>query len=436
MNGVTRLLLLGGPGGKSVAPTSLLERILSVHPDHIWSLWKLDELSGTPAVDSVNDYDAAYLAGAVLNYGTNPDGQPAARLVNAVNLYSTALSEDWPGSPISFGGWFYGTVDALTNPAAIRWLFDIFTVAPVNDIFSLYRLASSPYVLRAIVTIAGTAKQIQPGPLPLFGWHHVIQVLDTSVDRFDLYIDGMKYSYTGTIADWTGVPFSTTTVLGGANTVTPAQAWGELASLWTVWDIALSDADVGVLFKDQADFQIMTIGDSKTASNLWRPYLCTSLFDSTGQAGLDKDAWAVGGATVESINTLITAQITTSRSNPNVILINLGTNGTENETTFKTNLRSIIETLHATWPPDLIYLARPVLLAAAPPSTPTAANATRRGWINDLIAEYDYVYEGIDETDLEGGDGYVTNLADIAHYTTPAGQAAVAALWFARLGYS
>jgi lysophospholipase L1-like esterase len=93
----------------------------------------------------------------------------------------------------------------------------------------------------------------------------------------------------------------------------------------------------------------------------------------------------------------------------------------------------LISSLHAKWTGAKIYLAKPVRLADAPPSTPLAAVATMHGYIDDLIAEFDYVYPGIDETDLEGGDSYVTNLADNTH-PNHTGYMAVAALWKTAMG--
>jgi hypothetical protein len=141
---------------------------------------------------------------------------------------------------------------------------------------------------------------------------------------------------------------------------------------------------------------------------------------------------ATAGYTVADMCTYLTANIAAMTGAPEHILINLGANDVNSppaEATWKGDYRTIIELLHTKWTGATIYLAKPVLLNAAPPSTPKANCATIWGWIDDLVGEYDYVYPGLDESELEGGDAYVTNLADTAHPTYPDGYEETADLW-------
>lgn len=423
-----------GPGAEG---DTLVERIRSTRPDSLFALWRMDEVAGTAAVETISGYNGTYLTGVTLAEKTNPNNSPAPLLANALNIYSTALRDAWPGSTVTVAGWFYGTNDIMTDAANARWLFNVNGTSPVNDYLRAYHIKTIPHYFVALLGIAGSAKQLDFFE-PLVGWHHIALVVDTPNDRFDAYIDTKKVSATGAINDWTAVPFSSTTVIGSSDTVTPAQAWGGNGSLWAIWRAALTDAEIQHLYVEQANYQVMVIGDSKTAGKFWVPALTIAIDAATPgrQTRLGLDTWAVTGATVATAKTLVAAQIAASRSIPNIILINLGSNGgTEVEATFKADYRTLIETLHARWPNAPIYLARPVILTAAPPSTPTAANVDKRAWIDDLIAEYAYVYAGIDETALEGGNGYATNFTDVTHYTT-AGQTAVKDLWLSALGYS
>jgi len=179
-------------------------------------------------------------------------------------------------------------------------------------------------------------------------------------------------------------------------------------------------------------------GDSKTATGAMSAYLSDLLETATGVR------WAFNmrgrsGYTVADMAAKVASDIgliTSSAEAPESILINLGTNDVASlpaEATWKANYTTIISAMHTKWPSAKIYLAKPVRLEAAPPSTPLAACSTAHGYIDDLAALYDYVYVGMDETDLEGGDSYVTYFADALHPNT-AGYAQSAALWKVALG--
>jgi lysophospholipase L1-like esterase len=198
----------------------------------------------------------------------------------------------------------------------------------------------------------------------------------------------------------------------------------------------LASTDYGELNTARSAKSFMTIGDSKTGGNPWQVDLVADLNT------LAIDQWrefpgtiSAGGWTISDIYAIIDACIANRYGYPDHILINLGSNGGAiDEATFKLHYRYVIEALHAAYPNARIYLAKPVVLNGNPPSTPTAYNATLRGWVGDLWTEYPYVYHGIDETALEGGNGYLTNISDTTHYTA-AGKVAIRGLWKTALGY-
>ena len=179
--------------------------------------------------------------------------------------------------------------------------------------------------------------------------------------------------------------------------------------------------------------RIFIVGDSKSSGDTWMGLL-TGLLNSNSVASyaLHATPIAYAGDTVEQMKAHIDSDLGAVTGNTDIILINLGTNDLTTlpaENDWKVNYRSIIESLHAKWADALIYLAKPVQLQANPPSSPVADTAAMHGWIDDLVGEYAYVFTGIEETDLEGGDSYATNFVDISHYTDPAGQLSVSGLW-------
>lgn len=181
----------------------------------------------------------------------------------------------------------------------------------------------------------------------------------------------------------------------------------------------------------------MGYGDSKTAARKYQGRLSYLVEQSTGSRWC-YDNIARSGHTVASMAALVASDVSFygKYANPEIILCGLGTNDLSSlpaEEVWKANYRTIIETLHAQWPSAKIYLSKPVMLSGVPPSSPVAATATMHGYIDDLTAEYTYVYPGMDETDLDGGDSYVTYFADALH-PNDAGYKQTAVLYQAAIG--
>jgi len=113
-------------------------------------------------------------------------------------------------------------------------------------------------------------------------------------------------------------------------------------------------------------------------------------------------------------------------------LINLGVNdmgSMPNETTWKANYQTIIDSVKTKWPSIKIYLAKPW-----GQGWDTEAN-TMAGWIDDLVtANAGVAYVGIDER------GWLKTCVatcsyDGIHYTDPIGTNAAAGEWKTILGY-
>lgn len=221
-------------------------------------------------------------------------------------------------------------------------------------------------------------------------------------------------------------------------TVKVASVTDFVVTRWRAW--ALVSSDYAAISIQRSGKSFLSLGDSKTADYGWQGTLRSSL------NALGNDQWhewpgmiATGGWTIANLRAVIDARIAYRYGYPTKILMNFGSNELGSalpaEATWKNDYRYCIEALHAAYPDASIYLAKPVrLIDAIPPSTPVVASATLWGWIDDLVAEYSYVYAGIDETALEGGDSYLTNLVDYTHYTA-AGKTAVTGLWKTAIGY-
>jgi len=86
------------------------------------------------------------------------------------------------------------------------------------------------------------------------------------------------------------------------------------------------------------------------------------------------------GYRVSHVTSVIAADLAAATGTaPAHVLLNLGTNDAAAlpaEETWKADYATIIEAIHAKWTSAKIYLAKPVRLNAAPPSTPVAACAT------------------------------------------------------------
>ena len=176
-------------------------------------------------------------------------------------------------------------------------------------------------------------------------------------------------------------------------------------------------------------------GDSK--SDGFASYLRSDLNTGTGLNWINYIR-QLSGSSVASYLSAIETTLINIPINVSFILLTLGTNdlalGLPAEATWKANFRLIIERLHTQCPNAKIGINKPVYLQAAPPSTPVAETSTLNTWMDSVVAEYAYCFIGVDETDLENSDGYLTYFTDRAHQTA-AGYDLVASLWQTAMGY-
>lgn len=400
---------------------------LSTAPDNLLAYWPLNETSGSVARDlSGNNRHGAYGGAATVGGNTFIDGSPCVSVNGGhINIYSASLAAAFNAGSYSIAGWFK---TSLGNWPSGDYICQLYVDASnhVNcTINAVYPLLS--HLRRA----AGSPSYANVDGYQTGEWVHVAIGYVQGTARRTWVNGALEYSGAGSANTLSGSIASTTSCLGAANTSDTGTLTDGLLRGWGIWDTLLSDAQIAAIYNAVGrSTNMFFIGDSKTTGDRWTSLLRANLIANTIAVYANPAMYATAGWTLANVKTALDAGLAAESATPSKILINIGSNGAEAENDFKTDLRYVIELLHAKWTSAIIYIARPVVLEAAPPSTPTAANAAKRGWIDDVIGEYSYVASGLDETDLEGGDGYATNLADETHYTD-AGQLAVPPLWIA-----
>jgi lysophospholipase L1-like esterase len=235
-----------------------------------------------------------------------------------------------------------------------------------------------------------------------------IVILTKTGSYFDVFVDNVRTKLDAPTTYYTATAGSVDKIATGGS-ISNLALWSQVVTAPYPFDLALLTTRYFTVF-----------GDSKSVSTTWPNLLINLLEMSTGHHWAAGDNFAVAGTTVASTKAIVDANLAAAVSTPENVCINLGSNDASSipaEADFKSNYRYIIEAIHAKWGSAKIYLTKPVRLSGSPPSAPTASTLTIHGWIDTLVGEYAYVYAGVDETGMAGGDGYVTNYTDTTHMT-------------------
>ena len=176
------------------------------------------------------------------------------------------------------------------------------------------------------------------------------------------------------------------------------------------------------------------MGDSKTDDDSWVYQLLASLMSGTGYEWSESPTrFATTGWTTANLKTYIDANLASQTGRGDKVLINIGANDLASlpvEATWKSNMTSILDSIHTWNASALVYVAKPW-------SRGQTVNAnTYAGWINDVLAtRSSFAFVGPDERVwLENGDDGATYTSDGAHYSA-AGETECAAQWKTILGY-
>lgn len=186
---------------------------------------------------------------------------------------------------------------------------------------------------------------------------------------------------------------------------------------------------------------LFVVGDSKSTDEwntapTWITKLATELGARTGKAYQESTPrFAISGYTMAAMKAYVDANLASVQGTPSKIVINVGVNDissgvTPNETTWKANLTSIIDSLRTKWASADIYIAKPWRQGLDSEATIIA------GYIDAVIATYGaHVFVGHNESVwVKGSDNGAAMLQDSVHYSTLA-QTIAAAQWLAAMGY-
>lgn len=110
------------------------------------------------------------------------------------------------------------------------------------------------------------------------------------------------------------------------------------------------------------DLKITTMGDSKTAADVFQSHLKRGLENTTllRSVALSPVKLATGGWTVSQLDSATDAWIAGASDTPTHVLINIGVNdvpGTS-QASFKASLASVLDKVHAAWPSAQILVMR------------------------------------------------------------------------------
>ncbi len=179
--------------------------------------------------------------------------------------------------------------------------------------------------------------------------------------------------------------------------------------------------------------QILCLGDSKTTDTTWQVLLRNSVEAQYRTTLLGMTSVGTAGVTAADRAGTIAADLAAISTTMDAVLVNLGANDVAAlpaEATWKADMGTIVDALHAKWPNAAVYLTRVWRSGEAADCNSLAT------WMADLVTlKGTWLKLGDDERVwLEGGDNGATMSSDGVHYTA-AGKIAAAAARKTALGY-
>ena len=186
---------------------------------------------------------------------------------------------------------------------------------------------------------------------------------------------------------------------------------------------AYAGNEVGQVTTRPFEYTFFAVGDSRTPATGYQSYLTQRMTAATGRSWTERpNRFATAGFTVAAMLTYAQANIASVATErpPNFITVSLGANDVKalpTEAALKADYLALLDLFHTTFPYAKIVVDR---IWRGTLTTEEAIN-TFDGWVDDIIAARDFVYEGLDERIyLENGDGGATYTLDGTHHN-PAG---------------
>lgn len=396
--------------------------------------WPLSEVSGTAADNALGaaSLDGVYFNSPTLANYALPNGAALSPLFNGVNqgvnVYSAAIASAFSGAKGWFLAWYRDTQPGTANSSDKV----IYLGADASNYVFIEKDDANEY--HFIRRAGGTQTYLyQFGSSPR--WHLMAMSWDQGTNELRAWFDAARLGTVSSIGTWSGTLASTLCCIAAGDSSGTLSMVGNVAEVALGAGEVLTDQLVSDLWDAMvsASYGITFGGDSKTAGDAWPNMLAGALAIETGNVWREFPyRYAVAGYTVAQLHTMIDANVPTAVGEPGIVCINIGANDAgalPAEATWKANLVGCISGLRSRWPEIQIYVAR-IWMRSQP-----ANCATINGWINDIIALYDYVFAGPDESVwLENGDDGATYTSDGTHYSA-AGQVEAVLQWMTALGY-
>ena len=414
-------------GALGQSSQSFRNQILSL--PGIFAYWPLTETSGTTAYNAtgVTGLNATYFNSPSLASTSFPRSNPVVlfdKVSDCVDIYNT----NFPAYFNSTDGWLS------------LWFKDVGFTGATGSLFYAYADAVNKITIDTqsekihYISFRSGGGNVYFGTGVSSGWKHIVIGWTPSSNK--AWCDGVpiklwsntKNSWVGSLTNLTAIGAISNGGGGSYNGSIGHVAFGAGGGLPT-------DEQIANLYEALIPNynNIIFIGDSKTHANIWPSIVTGGVTNASGQIWrIPYYDFAVAGANVGTMNTNVLTNINNVSTDVLTFCINIGVNNMTSippEGTFKSYLNSSIETLHTRCPNASIYLSRVWRRGYA------SQVITMNGWLNDIIALYDYVYAGPDESVwLENGDDGVTYTSDGIHYNA-AGNLKASEEWLVALGY-
>src|SRR3990170_2469103 len=205
-------------------------RCVSVRPD----LWCPATDTGIAYFDDVSvkgrqKHNGAYSNVTLAQAGIG-DGRTSGSFNGTssyVNVYSAGFVADFTPSELSITGWLKAAAGEWASATQRR----IINIQTLTSLLTIRKSAAN--TLQSLYNGGGTTDSVTVGGQTSEDWIHFGLTVSVSADQFKFFLGGVQAGATQTgIGTCDGTLISTATVIGSANSETPANVWsGNLANL-------------------------------------------------------------------------------------------------------------------------------------------------------------------------------------------------------------
>lgn len=415
-------------GTLAQTPRSIRSHILSL--PGIFAYWPLTETSGTTAYNAtgVTGLNGTYYNSPSLASTVFPKSNPVVlfdKVSDCVDIFNT----NFPAHFDPTDGWLS------------LWFKDIGFTGATGSLFYAYADASNKITIDTqsekihYISLRSGGGNVYFGTSVSTVWRHIV-IAWSNTNGNKAWLDGApvklwnnsKNSWLGSLTNLTAIGAVSNGGAGSYNGSIGHVAFGAGNGI-------PSDKQVETIYNAIVSNykSIVFAGDSKTYANIWSSIVVGGLTNSTNEVWrIPCYDLGISGARAVTMATAINTNIEKIPVNTSIFIINIGVNDTSSmptESSWKGYVTASIEALRSRCPNINFYISHIWRRGYATQS------ATINSWIDDIIASYEYVFAGPDESVwLENGDDGITYTSDGIHYNA-AGNLKAAEKWLIALGY-